>query len=86
MALQRQPNLNEAEDWFIRLSRKIEANASLRHLDAHTEVEPFFRDLLNLLFGWTLRSSNWAGPVSYTHLDVYKRQGVFVDAASMGGI
>ena len=74
MALQRQHNLNEAEDWFIRLSRKIEANAPLRHLDANIELEPFFRDLLNLLFGWTLRSSNWAGPINQDSFDLDDRQ------------
>lgn len=74
MTLQRQHNLNEAEEWFIRLSQKIEANASLRHLDANIELEPFFRDLLNRLFGWTLRSSNWTGPINQDSFDLDDRQ------------
>lgn len=75
MTLQRQPNLNEAKEWLIRLSQKIEANVSLRHLDANIELEPFFRDLLNLVFGWTLRSSNWTGPINQDSFDLDDRQG-----------
>lgn len=57
-ALQRQNNLDEAKDWLTRLNQNIEASASVRHLDANIEIEPFFRDLLNLLYDWQLRSSN----------------------------
>lgn len=58
VALQRHSNLNEVKDWFSRLNEQSQASTALRHLDHNIEAEAFFRDLLNLLFAWTLRSSN----------------------------
>lgn len=71
--LQRQFNLDEAKEWLIRLSQEITANTSLRHLDANIEVETFFRDLLNLVFGWSLLSSNWSGPINQDSFDLDDR-------------
>jgi hypothetical protein len=58
MARQREENLDEIKDWLIRLEKWIEANKSLRHQDSNIELENFFRDLLNLTFGWELRNAN----------------------------
>lgn len=74
MRLQRQSNVDEAKDWLIRLGQEITANTSLRHLDANIEVETFFRDLLNLVFGWSLLSSNWSGPINQDSFDLDDRQ------------
>lgn len=74
VAVQRQSNLDEAKDWLIRLSKEFEANARLRHLDGNIEIEPFFRDLLNLVYGWSLCYSNWAGPNNQDSFDLDDRQ------------
>lgn len=58
VAVQREHQLDEAREWLKRLSDYIETNAKLRHFNANIEIEPFFRDLLNRLFGWSLGDSN----------------------------
>lgn len=68
--MQRTPNLNEAKEWMKRLDQEFVANAALRHQDANIEIEPFFRDLLNLLFGWSLRNSNWTGHINQDSFDL----------------
>ncbi len=60
MTLQRQTNLDKATEWLSRLSERFRASAAIRHQDANIEIEPFFRDFLNLLYGWDLQSSNFA--------------------------
>lgn len=86
MALQRQSNLDEAKDWLARLSLEFEANAALRHLDGNIEIEPFFRDLLNLLFGWSLRNANWAGVVNQDSFDLDdQKQRIAVQVTSTMG-
>ncbi|MCX6880820.1 MAG: SMEK domain-containing protein [Verrucomicrobia bacterium] len=74
MALQRQQNLDEAKDWFTRLGMAVHANTALRHLDCNIEVENFFRDLLNLVFGWSLRNANWSGSVNQDSFDLEDRR------------
>lgn len=73
MTLQRLYNLNDAEEWFIRLSRKVEASTALNHLDLNVEVENFFRDLLNLLRGWSLQNANWSNRKNQDSFDLEDR-------------
>ncbi|MBT62354.1 MAG: hypothetical protein CML13_03990 [Puniceicoccaceae bacterium] len=70
MALQRQSNLEEAKEWMKRLDQEFVANAALRHLDGNIEIEPFFRDLLNALFGWSLKNSNWTEQINQDSFDL----------------
>lgn len=58
MTRQREDNLDEMKDWLIHLQRDIEANGLLRHQDSNIELEYFFRDVLNLTFGWQLDNAN----------------------------
>ena len=58
MPLQRMHNLDEAGTWFNLLDGKVAADASLGHYNINIEAENFFRDLLNLIFGWSLTNSN----------------------------
>lgn len=60
MAKQRQQNINEIKEWLFGLDREIEANKPLKHLDANIELEFFFRDVLNQIFGWSLENANWS--------------------------
>jgi len=55
---QRQDYLTEAKDWLNRLELSIVGDTALRHQDSHIELETFFRDLLNLVFGWNLDNAN----------------------------
>lgn len=73
MTLTRQHNLEEAKDWMVRLDCAFRANAVLRHLDANIEIEVFFRDFLNELFGWSLQSSNWSGQMYQDSFDLDDR-------------
>jgi hypothetical protein len=59
MSLQRQKHLEECKKWFSLLDREFEFNSAIRHLDANIEIENFFRDLLNLVYGWKLSNANW---------------------------
>ena len=60
MPIQRQLNLEEIKDWLLRLDKEFEANKSLKHLDANIDIELFFRDLLNLIYDWSLKGANWS--------------------------
>lgn len=48
----------EATEWLNRLEMSIAADIALRHEDSLIELETFFRDLLNLVFGWNLQNAN----------------------------
>ena len=69
-ATQRQPNLTEAKEWFIRLEADFRASTAIRHLDGNIEIENFFRDLLNRLYGWSLKNSNWSGTPNQDSFDL----------------
>lgn len=58
MTRQREDNLIELREWFTRLEKWIESKDSLRHQDSNIELEYFFRDLLNLTYGWGLGNAN----------------------------
>ncbi|MCR9118100.1 MAG: SMEK domain-containing protein, partial [bacterium] len=58
LTLQRQNLLEEAKRWLNRLELSIKSDTTLRHQDSHIEIETFFRDLLNLVFGWNLGNAN----------------------------
>ncbi len=58
MTMQRQDNLEEMKDWFVRLETKIRADGTLRHGNSGIELENFFRDTLNLTFDWHLTNAN----------------------------
>jgi hypothetical protein len=62
--------LDEAKEWMKRLDQEFVANAALRHLDGNIEIEPFFRDLLNVLFGWSLKNSNWTKKINQDSFDL----------------
>ena len=70
MAIQRQSHLDEAKEWMKRLDQEFVANAALRHLDANIEIEPFFRDLLNSIFGWSLTDANWSEQANQDAFDL----------------
>ena len=44
-----------------------------RHFSA-AELDAFLNDLLRQYLPWARRQLDWVEAVSYTHLDVYKRQ------------
>ena len=58
MTFQRQDDLAEMKEYLIRLESHIRADIMLRHQNSHIELEGFFRDLLNQLFGWNLGNAN----------------------------
>jgi hypothetical protein len=70
MEIQRQPHTREAKEWMKLLDLEFNANSALRHFDGNIEIEPFFRDLLNLLFGWSLQNSNWTGTINQDSYDL----------------
>ena len=73
MVFQRQENLGEAKDWFARLDLEFQATTALRHLSGNIEAENIFRDLLNLLFDWSLSNANWSGAINQDALDLEDR-------------
>jgi hypothetical protein len=74
MEFQRRSNLEDAQEWLVRLSVAVRANSALRHLDANIEAEGFFQSLLNTLFGWSLINGNWDGKSSQDSFDLEDRQ------------
>jgi hypothetical protein len=74
MEFQRRANLEEAQEWLVRLSAAIRANSALRHLDANIEAEGFYASLLNALFGWSLVNGNWDGKGNLDSIDLEDRQ------------
>lgn len=70
MTRQRQEYLTEAKDWLNRLELSIASDVALRHQDSHIELETFFRDLLNLVFGWNLQNANLVSGTSQGSFDL----------------
>ncbi len=58
MSLQRQECLEEIKQWLVRLESSIVGDKALQHQNSSIQLEGFFRDLLNLLFGWNLKNAN----------------------------
>jgi len=50
--------LERLKDWFTRLDVSMRANKALKHQDANIQLENFFRDLLNAVYGWNLVNAN----------------------------
>lgn len=70
MTRQRQEYLVEAKDWLNRLELSIVSDVALRHQDSHIELETFFRDLLNFVFGWNLQNANLVSGTSQGSFDL----------------
>ena len=51
-------NLAIIQDRFADLDRLVRANQALQHQSVPVELEYFFRDLLNLIFDWSLQNAN----------------------------
>lgn len=58
MSLKRLTTLESIKERLVYLESYIKANAALRHQDVYIEIESFFRDLLNLVYGWELVNAN----------------------------
>ncbi|EDE9709721.1 SMEK domain-containing protein [Salmonella enterica] len=56
--LARAENIRKITNYLAVLSREVEINASLNLLDINVQVEFFYRDFLNLCFGYNLRNTN----------------------------
>jgi hypothetical protein len=70
MALQRQVQLEAIKEQLIHLAKSIEADKTLRHQDVCIEIESFFRDLLNLAYGWQLENANTLFCISQDSFDL----------------
>jgi hypothetical protein len=46
------------EEHLVVLSRRVETRGKLNILDLHLHSENFYRDFLNLLYGWNLDNLN----------------------------
>lgn len=73
MSAQREENLNVAKELLQLLNLQFTANRALKHQNANIEVENFFRDWLNIVYGWNLVNANWHGNVSADSLDLEDR-------------
>lgn len=58
MTIQREKQLDEITELLLSLERSIEADKFLQHQNSCIELEYFFRDLLNLVYGWQLVNAN----------------------------
>lgn len=75
MSLQRQDHLVEIKEWLIRLERSIDADKLLSHQDSYIEIEYFFRDLCNQVFGWQLENANMLSGKSQDSFDLSDKDG-----------
>lgn len=73
MSAQREENLNIAKELLQLLSQQFMATRALKHQNANIEVENFFRDWLNSIYGWNLVNANWKSSVSADSLDLEDR-------------
>ncbi|MEZ5325940.1 MAG: SMEK domain-containing protein [Verrucomicrobiales bacterium] len=62
MTFERQRLLDEIEEWLARLDRALAADKALNRTDSAKAGENFARDLLKLLYGWTLENANFSTP------------------------
>mgnify|MGYP003292666238 CR=1 FL=1 len=56
--MNRQSPFNYIEEHLIVLARRVETRGKLNILDLHLHSENFYRDFLNLLYGWNLENLN----------------------------
>ncbi len=70
MSFQRKSNIDEVNDWFVRLDAAVQGLSALRHFDVNIEAENFFRDLLNKLYGWSLVNANWSNGPNHDNIDL----------------
>ncbi|EAP1507265.1 hypothetical protein D6G40_23610, partial [Salmonella enterica] len=56
--LARAENIRKITNYLAVLSRGVEINASLNLLDINVQVEFFYRDFLNLCYGYNLINTN----------------------------
>ena len=83
MPEQRLANTEEAAQWLMRLDQKFQTNKALRHLSANIELETFFRDLLNLIFGWSLTNANWSAQMNQDSFDLLDvKRGIAIQVTS----
>lgn len=50
--------INEAEGYLTSLAAHVEAQVAIKHQDVLVGMEPFFCELLNMVFGWSLKNDN----------------------------
>lgn len=74
MSAQREENLSFAKELLLLLSQQFAANRALKHQNANIEVENFFRDWLNSIYGWNLINANWKVRASSDSLDLEDRK------------
>ena len=58
MTFKREAQLKAIADLLIWSERRIQADGFLQHQNSCIELEYFFRDLLNLVYGWKLENAN----------------------------
>ena len=58
MGLKQTDLINEAEAYLTSLAAHVEAQVAIKHQDVLIGMEPFFCELLNMVFGWSLKNDN----------------------------
>lgn len=58
MSLRRTGILQQINQLLAQLALNVQGEQALRHQNSHIELEGFFRDFLNLVFGWQLNDAN----------------------------
>ena len=68
----------------VEITERAQQVHELKRMANKTEVRAAIMLAHEKPHGHTWRNRRWAVPVSYTHLDVYKRQQVWLEHASFG--
>ena len=58
MGLKQTDLINEAERYLTSLAAHVAAQVAIRHQDVLVGMEQFFCELLNMVFGWSLKNDN----------------------------
>lgn len=58
MGLKQTDLINEAEGYLTSLAAHVEAQVAIKHQDVLIGMESFFCELLNIVYGWSLKNDN----------------------------
>lgn len=72
--LQRKKNLDQVGQCLTLLESSIDVNRALRHQDLNIELELFFRDVLNLVFGIKLANAETEASINQDSFDLFDDQ------------
>ena len=70
MGLPQTDLINEAEGYLTKIAEHVRAQVAINHQDVLIGMESFFCELLNRVYGWSLKSDNLSGGAQQDSFDL----------------